>query len=104
MPTGRTVTPQGYIKVWAPDHPNAQKSGWILEHVKVMSDHLGRPLLPQENVHHKYGDKADNRLENLELWTTSQPSGQRVEDKIAWALEFLASYGYEIEEKSWRGI
>ena len=48
------------------------------------------PLIPHENVN---GDRLDNRIENLELWTTSQPSGQRVEDKIAWAKEFLAEYG-----------
>lgn len=36
---------------------------------------------------------ADNRLENLELWTTIQPSGQRVEDKIAFAKEILREYG-----------
>lgn len=37
----------------------------------------------------------DNRIENLELWTTQQPSGQRVEDKINWAINFLKEYGYE---------
>lgn len=42
------------------------------------------------------GDRADNRIENLELWTTQQPSGQRVEDKINWAIKFLKEYGYEI--------
>jgi len=42
------------------------------------------------------GDKLDNRIENLELWTRSQPAGQRVEDKIAWARDFLIQYGFEV--------
>ena len=39
-----------------------------------------------------YGDKLDNRIENLELWSTSQPRGQRVADKVAWAREILDTY------------
>lgn len=57
-----------------------------------MEYQLNRPLWPDETVHHKNGHRSDNRIENLELWSKWQPSGQRVEDKLAWAREILARY------------
>lgn len=62
----------------------------VAQHRYVMEQHLGRNLLPHENVHHLNGDRGDNRIDNLELWSRSQPPGQRVADKIAWCLEFLS--------------
>lgn len=67
----------------------------VLEDGSSWPRHLGRPLLDEENVHHRNGDRLDNRLANLELWSTTQPKGQRVVDKLAWARELLRTYGEE---------
>lgn len=85
--------PHGYIYINRVDHPNAQKRGRIYEHTFVMSQYIGRQLTKNESVHHKNGVRNDNRIENLELWHKGQPAGQRVEDKIKWAKEFLIEYG-----------
>lgn len=89
---GRKGKPKTYKYVAAPKHPNSDTKGWIAEHRLVMSEFLGRPLMPKENVHHLNGNRKDNRLENLELWNTSQPPGQRAKDKVKWAKEILALY------------
>ena len=69
----------GYILVPNPNRLPGQRYR-ILEHRLVMEKHLGRRLKPGENIHHINGNRADNRIENLELWTAPQPAGVRVGD------------------------
>lgn len=89
---GRYRTELGYIRLIT--EAGGSKSS-ILEHRWVVQKRIGRPLEPHENVHHLNGVRDDNRPENLELWSTSQPPGQRVEDKVAWAKEILSQYDPE---------
>jgi hypothetical protein len=96
---GGVQNSSGYRLIRMPEHPNSQRrTGYVMEHIVVMSEHLGRPLLPGETVHHRNGVRDDNRIENLELWSTSQPYGQRVADKVEWAKQILAVYGADFAD------
>ncbi len=93
VPGDLYIWANGYVSVYLPDHPRALANGYYPQHRQVMEQVIGRVLLESEQVHHRNGVRNDNRPENLELWTKSQPAGQRVVDLLAWAREIEALYG-----------
>ena len=83
----------GYVRAKGPD-------GWTVEHRLIMAIHLGRPLTADEVVHHRNGDRTDNRLENLMLMTRREHAlfhgfpGKRGGGPISGSLDRLeAMYG-----------
>lgn len=66
------------------------------EHRYIMEQVLGRTLRLGETVHHLDGNRLNNEPANLELWDHRQPKGQRVQDKIDWAILYLEEHGYQV--------
>lgn len=77
---GRVVDKDGYILVKSPNHPHADRHGYVREHRLVMERVLGRHLLPTEVVHHRNRDKRDNRPENLRVYHSN---GEHLADELA---------------------
>jgi hypothetical protein len=65
----RILHSEGYVLVQEPNHPKADRYGYVYEHRLVMERRLGRPLATGEIVHHKNEIRDDNRPENLEVLT-----------------------------------
>ena len=57
----------GYMYCYNPTHWAANAAGKVLEHVFVMCQSIGRPLKPNECVHHEDRNKTNNNLDNLHL-------------------------------------
>lgn len=60
----------GYTAVLMPEHPRAQKSGYVYEHILVLEKTLGRSILPGETAHHIDGNRSNNDPGNLMLFKT----------------------------------
>lgn len=89
---GGYLNQQGYRVI-------SKESKQMLHHRYVVEEALGRSLYAWETIHHKNGERSDNRYpENLEVWIVRPHKGQRVADSIPWAIEFLTAYGYTVSK------
>lgn len=68
----------------------------VYQHRLIMEKLTGIQLESWETVHHVNGEKNDNRPANLELWPSTHPSGQRVEDIVAHCVMVLNRYNPEL--------
>ena len=64
---GKRRTRAGYFRIKIRGHPRSDKKGWVLEHIVIEEQKIGRSLYPNEQVHHINGIKNDNRPENLKV-------------------------------------
>jgi len=69
---GGTQIYNGYLAILLPEHPFANKRGYIYEHRIIMEKRIGRYLTTQEVVHHINFNKKDNSDENLMLFSTDE--------------------------------
>lgn len=71
----------GYIAVFLPSHPYANKEGYVMEHRLVMEEHIGRYLKKGEEVHHINRKRDDNRIENLALLSTKEHQALHIKER-----------------------
>ena len=70
-----------YIAIYFPEHPKANKEGYIMEHDLVMECVIGRHLKNDEVVHHKNHKRDDNRVQNLQLMTFKEHAGHHMRER-----------------------
>jgi hypothetical protein len=83
------VLANGYVNVLVGKECTGTSQIYMLEHRYIMEQHLGRKLAKYETVHHKNGDRSDNRVENLEVKASRHGPGVEPIEQILKLVEHL---------------
>ena len=62
---GVRTTSGGYRQVLCPEHPRADKAGYVMEHILIWEQETGVPVPMNCCIHHLNGNKTDNKIQNL---------------------------------------
>lgn len=103
----KVITNHGYIKLYQPENPMADKRGEIYEHRLIMSQILNRPLESWEIVHHKDGNKLNNSPENLELYpkfNSEHESINRMRRRIKQLEKLLNQHNIQIPPFDYKNL
>ena len=79
----------GYILIKDYKHPNRNSQNDVLEHILVMSNHIGRPISKGEVIHHIDFDRANNDISNLHLYKTRSEHLNKSQGSIFKLVKFL---------------
>ncbi len=67
LPVGTTRVHRGYVLVRVDEHHRADRYSWVYQHILVAEKKYGIRITRDFTIHHKNGDRGDNRPANLEL-------------------------------------
>lgn len=68
---GQKINHSGYRLVLKPDHPRADRHGYVMEHILAWEEATQIPVSEDFVIHHLNGNKTDNRIQNLCLMKRS---------------------------------
>lgn len=95
---GTQIDRDGYLRTYDPAHPWPRRGGYVLEHVRRMELRIGRRILVTETVHHKDGDRNNNDLANLALFSRGEHSRiHRAQDTHLRARDHLGRFAADRE-------
>lgn len=77
---GGVLLQGGYRYILDKSHPNGHR-GYVYEHRIVVERKIGRYLDKSEIVHHKNGNKLDNRIDNLEIISRSDHASMHMKNR-----------------------
>ena len=85
----KTYIENGYVVEYKAGY---NKKSSIKQHRRIMEEFLGRRLEPNEVVHHKNGNKTDNRIENLEVIDRGKHSAYHRKKEKAEGKQLFGGY------------